>query len=141
MSDFDHRARINELSDTIGPGGRYAVYSLHCGPPADDVGEILEEMPPFFDDAARADIRYYVGFTSNVYKRIEQHFDGQGAEFTKAFPPVDIVQIEWFDKRFRARGFEGRLAEKLRYRYRAELIELHQEKRPDEVVIPYVYQF
>lgn len=35
--------------------------------------------------------RFYVGFSRNVEKRIRQHFDGVGAEFTKLFAPTCVV--------------------------------------------------
>lgn len=36
---------------------------------------------------------YYVGKTQTPYKRIKEHFDGNGAVFTKKYHPLEIHQI------------------------------------------------
>ena len=35
--------------------------------------------------------RYYVGFTRNLEKRLEQHFSGAGAKFTQIFRPLRLL--------------------------------------------------
>ena len=37
--------------------------------------------------------KYYVGRTSNILIRIEQHFKGEGAIFTKAFKPIKVIEL------------------------------------------------
>ena len=37
--------------------------------------------------------RYYVGLAEDAKKRIEQHFNGEGAWFTKKFKPVKVVEV------------------------------------------------
>ena len=36
---------------------------------------------------------YYVGFSQNVKRRINQHFEGCGAYFTKINKPLSVVEI------------------------------------------------
>lgn len=40
--------------------------------------------------------KYYVGITSNIEKRMNQHFSGQGAKWTKIYKPLEIIEIEPF---------------------------------------------
>lgn len=37
--------------------------------------------------------RYYIGITSNIRKRLWQHYKGQGAKFTKAFKPLETLGV------------------------------------------------
>lgn len=39
------------------------------------------------------DDRYYVGRTSNILRRINQHFTGIGAKYTKKFKPIKVIDI------------------------------------------------
>lgn len=36
--------------------------------------------------------RFYVGFTKHLATRLEQHFSGEGAEFTKRYEPLRLVE-------------------------------------------------
>jgi hypothetical protein len=37
--------------------------------------------------------KYYVGTTSNILQRVIDHYYGKGSEWTKLYPPVDILSI------------------------------------------------
>lgn len=37
--------------------------------------------------------RYYVGRTANILTRIEQHFTGRGAKYTKKYKPLKVIQV------------------------------------------------
>lgn len=46
--------------------------------------------------------KYYVGFTENLSQRMEQHFTGEGAMWTKKYKPIKIIEIvqeinEWHE--------------------------------------------
>ena len=41
---------------------------------------------------------YYVGSTTNLEKRIEQHQLGEGANFTRKNLPIKLVYFEAFDR-------------------------------------------
>jgi len=41
---------------------------------------------------------YYTGSTNNLQKRLEQHSDGHGSNFTKKFPPVQLLYVEEFSR-------------------------------------------
>jgi putative endonuclease len=45
---------------------------------------------------------YYTGVSSNVEKRLKQHNDGKGAEYTKARRPVTLVYFKEFVSRHEA---------------------------------------
>ncbi len=38
--------------------------------------------------------RYYVGRTSNIFRRIQQHFTGVGSIYTKKYKPLKVVEVE-----------------------------------------------
>jgi len=37
--------------------------------------------------------RYYIGRTSNILRRVEEHFTGNGAVYTKAFEPIKVIEV------------------------------------------------
>jgi predicted GIY-YIG superfamily endonuclease len=37
--------------------------------------------------------RYYVGRTGNILRRIEEHFTNNGANYTKAFKPLKVLEV------------------------------------------------
>ena len=37
--------------------------------------------------------RYYVGRTGNILRRIEQHFTGLGAIYTKTYKPIKVIEV------------------------------------------------
>lgn len=36
---------------------------------------------------------YYVGWTEQLPHRLFQHFNGRGSAMTKAFPPIEVVDV------------------------------------------------
>jgi predicted GIY-YIG superfamily endonuclease len=38
--------------------------------------------------------RYYVGRTSNILRRIEEHFTGFGAIYTKTYKPIKVIEVQ-----------------------------------------------
>lgn len=43
-------------------------------------------------DAAN-DFYYYVGYTQDVSRRLQDHFQGNGAEWTKAHKPLNVLEV------------------------------------------------
>ena len=41
---------------------------------------------------------YYTGSTNDLERRLEQHFAGEGANYTKKHPPVELLYYEEFDR-------------------------------------------
>ena len=41
---------------------------------------------------------YYTGSTNNLELRLKQHFAGEGANYTKKHPPVELLYYEEFDR-------------------------------------------
>ena len=44
------------------------------------------------------DNNFYVGWSENVENRIVSHFSGDGAEFTKKYPPEKIIDVRTGNK-------------------------------------------
>lgn len=65
--------------------------------------------------------RFYVGFSENVARRIQQHIDGRGAQATKQAPVVDIHSITKFKTRE-----DALLGEKAEYRRQCTLHGKHK---------------
>ena len=42
--------------------------------------------------------KYYTGSTTNLEKRLWQHQNGEGSNFTKAHLPVELVYVEKFER-------------------------------------------
>ena len=42
--------------------------------------------------------QYYTGSTNDLERRMEQHLNGEGANFTKKNPPIEFVYCEEFDR-------------------------------------------
>jgi putative endonuclease len=42
--------------------------------------------------------QYYTGSTNDLEKRLEQHKNGKGSNFTKKHSPVELVYYEEFDR-------------------------------------------
>lgn len=38
--------------------------------------------------------RYYVGRTSNIFRRIQQHFTSVGSVYTKNYKPLKVIEVE-----------------------------------------------
>lgn len=73
---------------------------------------------------------YYTGSTSDLDKRIEQHFAGEGANHTKKHPPVKLLYYEEFsridDAFYREKQVQGWSRKK-----KEALINGEYEKLPD----------
>ena len=41
---------------------------------------------------------YYTGSTIDLDRRLKEHISGNGANFTKKYPPVELVYFETFDR-------------------------------------------
>ena len=42
--------------------------------------------------------KYYTGSTNDLEKRLDEHWNGEGANFTKKHPPVKLLYIETFQR-------------------------------------------
>lgn len=56
--------------------------------------------------------KYYVGTTNRPRKRLQQHFDGDGAVWTKAHPPIEVAQRIPAESKGEALGKEEWLTKK-----------------------------
>jgi len=45
-----------------------------------------------------SDGTFYTGSTKDLYRRIEEHQAGAGANYTKKRLPVKLIYSEWFDR-------------------------------------------
>jgi putative endonuclease len=41
---------------------------------------------------------YYTGSTKNILERLKQHQNGEGANYTKKYAPVELIYFEIFDR-------------------------------------------
>ena len=37
--------------------------------------------------------KYYIGYTDNIKKRVQEHIDGKGSSFTKKYRPTSLVKV------------------------------------------------
>ena len=42
--------------------------------------------------------KFYTGSTNDLDKRLEQHWNGEGSNFTKSHPPERLVYLEVFNR-------------------------------------------
>ncbi|MBL4735872.1 MAG: GIY-YIG nuclease family protein [Flavobacteriales bacterium] len=58
-----------------------------------------------------SDDNYYVGSTVDIDRRLSEHTNGRGANFTKRYPPVKLVYLEIFiridDAFYREKQIQG----------------------------------
>lgn len=119
---------------------RYAVYTLENQPidhNAHESGEYLAEewrkfatefdyldphnVPSWAWAAYYSDEVYYVGMTSNIYERIQDHvweIDEKTSIFNCIFPPVYINSIEWVNTEAQALQREEERAAEVEKQYR-----------------------
>lgn len=45
---------------------------------------------------------YYTGYTINVMYRLNQHWNGKGAKYTKGRTPLDLVHVETYSTKSEA---------------------------------------
>ena len=57
---------------------------------------------------------YYIGYTTDVKKRIAVHNSGKGAKYTRARLPVKLIYVEGFDSKEEAMSAEALLKRKKR---------------------------
>lgn len=132
----DWRDQLKELSPGLGvPDGNY-VYVLQCGPPHIDP----RTKPHYFSKAVNADLRFYVGYSTNIPNRIKRHVNGEGAVFTEIFPPIKLVSLDRIDKEVKAKAYERRKAQAIRMKYSMENVESGFEGDNNAKKDVYVYQ-
>lgn len=101
----------------------YAVYVIMCQGVSDDtIRERAEQFNVEISDKflfARKQwgTPYYIGYTENPYRRINEHWDPftGGANFTKLFPPRRLQEIDWFDLEETAKKAEKQLAKRIQH--------------------------
>ena len=64
----------------------------------------------------------YCGYTDNVEKRFQEHLNGKGAKYTRAFKPIKIVYTKEFPSKSEALKEEYRIKHKLTHSQKLELI-------------------
>ena len=73
---------------------------------------------------------YYTGSTTDIEKRMQQHQNGEGANFTKKHLPVELVFLEAFqridDAYFREKQVQGWSKKKKEALINAEENKLHE---------------
>ena len=69
-----------------------------------------------------ADGTFYTGWTTDVEKRVETHNSGNGAKYTRARRPVELVYVEEYDDKIEAQRRE-RAIKKLTRAKKEELID------------------
>ena len=74
---------------------------------------------------------YYNGSTRNLERRLEEHFSGEGANYTRKHKPIELVYYEEFDRIDKAyyrekqvQGWSRKKKEALINRYEERLPEL-----------------
>lgn len=111
----------NLLEFTTGDSRTNAVYVLECihtknhqQTAAVDLGKPKKQWRGKVDGADRL---LYVGVTANLLRRMDQHFNdarGEAAHFTTVFPPIRVLDVEWYRSYHRAEKAEILTAELLR---------------------------
>ncbi|HRZ42856.1 MAG TPA: GIY-YIG nuclease family protein [Bacteroidales bacterium] len=82
-----------------------------------------------------SDGSYYTGSTNNLDRRLEQHQNGDGANFTKKRLPVNLVYVEEFDRVDQA-FYREKQIQKWRREKKEALIQNSHNKLP-ELAIAY----
>ena len=123
---FQHDTSIqtivaNLLEFATGSSKTNAVYVLECihtknhqQTAAVDLGKPKQQWRGEVDSADRL---LYVGVTANLLRRMDQHFNdaqGEAAHFTTVFPPIRILDVEWYRSYHRAEEAERLTAKLLR---------------------------
>ena len=74
----------------------------------------IGRVPDWLPQAVAATERVYVGYSQNANERIDQHYNGQGAQFTKLFEPRRLLDIWDSMSETRARNYEEQTADRIR---------------------------
>ena len=61
-------------------------------------GELVEPAEPYMYILLCGNGSYYVGSTKYLEKRIARHQKGEGAKYTKLYPPVTQIYFEKYDR-------------------------------------------
>ncbi len=64
----------------------------------------------------------YCGYTDDVEKRFQEHLNGKGAKYTRAFKPIKIVYTKEFSTKSEALKEEYRIKHKLSREEKLKLI-------------------
>lgn len=68
---------------------------------------------PWTNYVIEADKILYVGYSSDLVRRIKEHLSGNGAIFTSIARPTSLTTVNWFESKKQAREAEKELAEEL----------------------------
>lgn len=77
----------------------------------------VRRVPWWINAACAAERIYYVGVSKRVFHRLYKHVIASGANFTKIFPPTEIVDIEWYSSLAPSYRAEVEKAERLREKH------------------------
>ena len=61
-----------------------------------------------------ADGSFYIGYTTDVERRVAEHDAGEGAKYTRGRTPVELVHVEEFDSKSAALSREHELKSRSR---------------------------
>ena len=71
---------------------------------------------------------YYTGYTHDLTSRLEQHFNGKGARYTKMHKPQSLVYVEKFGSRSQAMKREKRI-KKLNHSQKLKLADSYKKSQ------------
>ncbi len=71
---------------------------------------------------------FYTGYTRNIQARTKLHASGQGARYTKAHKPQEVVYVELFDSQAKAMKREKEI-KKMSHKHKLQLVNL--QKHPE----------
>ena len=74
----------------------------------------INRVPDWLPKAVNATERIYVGYSHNANERIDQHYNGNGAQLTKLFPPKRLLDIWDSMNKEEARQYEQDTAKRIR---------------------------
>lgn len=97
----------------------HAVYILRCESLNPQyISEIskdrIDKYPDWAAEAAQYDTLYYIGSTKNPLNRIGAHLNGRGADFTRLFEPLALMEIRLCSTKEVARGAESNIPNQYR---------------------------
>lgn len=133
--DFDSYALYTWIVDRRSSNdGEHGVYVIDCTPSPDNdedfrveslrqkahqksnAGQSLTKLERAAQALNRGERIYYVGYASDIPKRVRQHVSGAdsgGAKFTNIFYPQALVEVSWYQTETTARSKENRRAGEL----------------------------
>lgn len=101
-----------------------AVYVLECCPnqqPQATAARFFKRVDqPWLTEPADAQRLLYVGVTTNLLRRLDEHLNhpgGTGAHFTTVYPPLRLLDVSWYHSYQEAVRAEQLTAHHLRERY------------------------